>query len=687
MIVTSQVNWVTITPTCFRSPEARGLVLRCVESLVQGDGSDLERVRTRFLDEVEDLAAIVALETRVLVSILCDLARQKWQLRVVAEELQLAPPEQLESAEGRRAQLRHQLLIERDAQLRDPAVRRFIREMERRRLVGGQWHSIYSLMRDGRELGAAIDACASIESIDERAGALAKVINPYVQMVEPEETCAHTGLRLTDIWRYFRYTWTTPQQSTPGRKMCFLVRDAAAPFHPVVGIGALGSSIVQLRCRDQWIGWQPQSFLERLGAHPTTADARWLYGALQELLREIYVADFIKAGVFERRDMKRPTAKLIKRLAAMSRRERAQHQLYPDRQKHKEEASATAWLRLAQTPLFRAKRALALAELLQARLALQESGFTIPTKAALQKALAHRGASAGISTVLRRVKASRAGVNMMDITVCGAIAPYSALLGGKLVGLLSAGPDVVRAYERRYRTAASIIASSLRGRAIVRPPRLVLLGTTSLYDRSPSQYNRLRMPAEAAGGVPGHQLAFEELGKTVGYGSFHFSQTTMDAFEQLLARNLKGRQVNSIFGEGVNPKLRKVRSALDAVGMPSDLLLRHGGRRVVYGIPLAADFREVLLGRAKRVRSIVPKTDEAASAISAFWVRRWLAPRVASPEVRDAVRAQTLINPVAHSGRVLLPVLPEEDGPLFSPIAETSVGTEADVEEIQVLAV
>jgi hypothetical protein len=625
-------------------------------------------MRSHFLREVEGLAAGIALETRAVVSLLCDLAGQQWYLRVRCGEVQLAPPDKLDSADARRAQLRRALLIERDAQLRKPPVRHFVREMERRRLFGGQWHSIYSLMRDGRELAAALDACASIESLDERAVALAKVIDPYVQMVETEEFCPHTGLRLTDIWRYFRYTWTTPQQSTPGRKMCFLVRDAAAPFHPVIGIGALGSSIVQLKCRDEWIGWQGQTFLTQLRARPTGEYARWLHASLQQLLREIYVDDFVKAGLFSRRELRRPSPKLIKRLVAMSRRERAEHHLYPDRQRHKEGASATKWSDLAQTPLFRAKRAQALAELLQARLALQEAGFAKPTKAALGLALEDRGATAAITTVLRRVKASRVGVNMMDITICGAVAPYNGLLGGKLVGLLAAGPDVVRAYERRYRAAASIIASSLGGKAVIRPSRLVLLGTTSLYDRAPSQYNRLWMPAEIAGGAPGQRLAFEELGKTAGYGSFHFSQATLDAFEQLLARNQKGRRVNSIFGEGVNPKLRKVRDALDVVGMPSDLLLRHGGHRVVYGIPLATNFRQVLLGLAERARSIVPKTNEAAAAIAAFWGRRWLAPRAASREVRDAVRAHTLVYPVTHGARVQLPFVAGEGGPLFAPV-------------------
>jgi hypothetical protein len=533
-------------------------------------------------------------------------------------------------------------------------------------------------MRDGRELAEALDGSACVERVEDRAIALARIIQPYVQVVvEPEETCNHTGLRLIDIWRYFRYTWATPQQSTPGRKMFFLVRDAAAAFHPVIGIGALSSSIVQLSCRDEWIGWQPNKFIAHLRARPVVKYARWLHASLEQLLQGIYIDDFLEMGLFRRADLRRPSGEVIERLMTLGRRERAEHHLYPDRQRHKGKASATEWLNLAQTPLFRAKRALELAALLHARLGLQKAGFTTPTKSALKMALGDRVARAAISTVLRRVKASRVGVNMMDVTICGAIAPYNALLGGKLVGLLSAGPDIVRAYESRYRAAASIIASSLSGRAVIRRPRLVLLGTTSLYDRAPSQYNRLWMPAEVAGGRSGERLAFRELGRTAGYGSFHFSRMTLKAFEQLLARNQRGRQVNSIFGEGVNPKLRKAREALDSLEMPSDLLLRHGGHRVVYGVPLAANFREVLLGFAERPQSIVPKTDAAVAAMTAFWVRRWLAPRTGSQQVRDAVRAHTLVYPVTHGARVQMPLIDGEEGPLFASLEQEAHEAEA----------
>jgi hypothetical protein len=118
----------------------------------------------------------------------------------------------------------------------------------------------------------------------------------------------------------------------------------------------------------------------------------------------------------------------------------------------------------------------------------------------------------------------------------------------------------------------------------------------------------------------------------------------------------------------VNPKLRKVRGALDVVGLPSDLLLRHGGHRVVYGVPLAANFRQVLLGLTERAQSIVPRSDHTATAVAAFWRRRWLAPRVMRTEVREAVRTHTLVYPVTHGARVLLPPVAGEEGPLFAAV-------------------
>jgi hypothetical protein len=68
----------------------------------------------------------------------------------------------------------------------------------------------------------------------------------------------------------------------------------------------------------------------------------------------------------------------------------------------------------------------------------------------------------------------------------------------------------------------------------------------------------------------------------------------------LLARRESGRRVNFIFGEGVNPKMRHIRDALSAVNLPADIILMHGNQRVVYGVKLANNFTEVLLGVEKK---------------------------------------------------------------------------------------
>ena len=65
-------------------------------------------------------------------------------------------------------------------------------------------------------------------------------------------------------------------QSTPGRKLFFLIRDRAALNHPVIGIGALGSPIIQLAVRDAWIGWTGEQVADAIVSRPTKKWAVWV---------------------------------------------------------------------------------------------------------------------------------------------------------------------------------------------------------------------------------------------------------------------------------------------------------------------------------------------------------------------------------------------------------------------------
>lgn len=74
------------------------------------------------------------------------------------------------------------------------------------------------------------------------------------QMIEPVLEECKTEEQMA-LWRYARYTGSIPYSEYVGRRLRFLIRDRSLPNRPVMGIAALGSSIMQLKDRDEWIGW------------------------------------------------------------------------------------------------------------------------------------------------------------------------------------------------------------------------------------------------------------------------------------------------------------------------------------------------------------------------------------------------------------------------------------------------
>ncbi|MEH0843115.1 Druantia anti-phage system protein DruA [Micromonospora sp. CPCC 205711] len=537
-------------------------------------------------------------------------------------------------------------------------MRRFITTMEKPRELDGRFVSIFSLMRDGKELADALRTVGDVTAAD--PSRLREVIDPYVQVVSGER-CEYTGFRLMDIWRYFRHTWSNQYTSTPGRTLMILVRDRAAPFHPVIGIAALGSAVVQLAERDDWIGWQPAVFLDGLRAAPTLRMARWITSRLKTGLDELYVEDLIKDGLYWPSLWDGPTTEAIERLLKEADTRRRDHHRFvkaTDFKKLHDADDVAGWRRRAESDLFRSKRCLALADLLNARQALSPYLYPKATRAGLSRALDDTTARRAIMSLLRRAKADAVGTEIADLTVCGAVAPYNSLLGGKLVSMLAVSPSVVKAYRQRYSTYASEIASSMAGRPIRRRSNLVFVGTTSLYGSGASQYNRIRIPPEVLGGS--RPIQFRQLGRSKSFGTSHFSAESVRALVRLAEQTAGGARVNSIFGEGVNPKFRKVRHGFDLLGWPSDTLLQHGRQRIIYGISLVDNLLPYLLGSDAEPDYTFRRRRGGGDvdAISEWWMRRWLHPRSKSLEVLEAVSRNRLTRPVSHGARVTLPAQP-----------------------------
>jgi hypothetical protein len=198
-------------------------------------------------------------------------------------------------------------------------------------------------------------------------------------------------------------------------------------------------------------------------------------------------------------------------------------------------------------------------------------------------------------------------VHVMDAFVVGALPPYSYIIGGKLIAALMTSKDVLKAYERKYLGKQAVI-SNKPNRA-----RLVLLTTTSALGRS-SLYNRLTLP----GG-----LDFLRIGTTRGFGHFHLSGQIFDRLRAYLAAIGHPYATGNRFGMGPNWKIRVIRVALDELGIEANAILKHGIERDVYAIPLAKNYRQILLGDHTNVRSIA----RPASEIAQYCIQRWMIPR------------------------------------------------------------
>lgn len=659
---------IDITPTALTTMASKTLLAQFVADLSVVDPDLVEvksrrlRARSRLIADAEKLKTKDKLGLIASASVIADLIDQGWFIKVNRKEriLALRPSDDDEEV---RAHKRRRYQAARDAQLRQPATRAFIERMERGVFTSTGRHSIFSLMRDGRHLQFEIAGALSGTS----GKTLADLVRPYIQFVHSASNCAITGLSLQDIWRYFRHTWTNPYESVPGRSMLFLVRDGAAPNHPIMGIGAISSAAVQLDARDRFIGWLGEDIVAECQQDPNPEYADWGLATIDKALKAIYRQDFLEKGILPAKLPKHVPQSVITRLQKLAAKSRDEHYARAEAAQNKANSDASGvkaadWQRYARSSLFTSKRAREIAALLETRNTLQIAFGGVAKAKRLESLFASGTGRTAFSKVVRLARSMTVGTEIADLTVCGAVPPYNALLGGKLVAMLAASPEIVLEYRRRYQSLPSIIASSMAGRAIVRPANLVFIGTTSLYGERPNQYDRTSYPCDVVGGSKGESVRYRyltshERSRTSGIGTFQFGRDTKAAIEKYLSSKTNGRRVNNVFGEGSSPKLRSLRDGLNALGMNSDEMLQHGIEKVVYGAALVSNTARYLL-RLDDMPQYLFSLDEAQAStarIAQHWFKRWASARMERSETELKLLAHTLVRPVRHGARVLLP--------------------------------
>jgi hypothetical protein len=81
-------------------------------------------------------------------------------------------------------------------------------------------------------------------------------IRPRIEVCETEKQ--------HDLFRIFRYFWSSPSSDYVGRRLRLLIRDDGIRGSPVIGIAALGSSIIHIPDRDKWVGWDKTTRTSRI---------------------------------------------------------------------------------------------------------------------------------------------------------------------------------------------------------------------------------------------------------------------------------------------------------------------------------------------------------------------------------------------------------------------------------------
>jgi hypothetical protein len=67
-----------------------------------------------------------------------------------------------------------------------------------------------------------------------------------------------------ELFRMLRYYWSSPYSEYVGRRIKILIRDYALPAKPIIGIAALGSPIIHIPERDNYIGWNKVERTKRI---------------------------------------------------------------------------------------------------------------------------------------------------------------------------------------------------------------------------------------------------------------------------------------------------------------------------------------------------------------------------------------------------------------------------------------
>ena len=209
----------------------------------------------------------------------------------------------------------------------------------------------------------------------------------------------------------------------------------------------------------------------------------------------------------------------------------------------------------------------------------------------------------------------------MEVTVCGAVPPFSQVLGGKLVVGFLGHPRIIQATVGSLGTITSQVFDQETLEGLLPDFGLLGLTTKGLYPFHSALYNRAEIPSADEG----RPLRLRKIGETRGSTTTLLTKRTSLLSQQVLDASLELRQVSTRYGTGGAKRQRRIEAAVTAAGLPQTL--SHAGiRRPVYGVPFASNIGGVLWAGAEPQWLQFKAATEVGYAERATqtWRTRWL---------------------------------------------------------------
>lgn len=209
----------------------------------------------------------------------------------------------------------------------------------------------------------------------------------------------------------------------------------------------------------------------------------------------------------------------------------------------------------------------------------------------------------------------------LEVTVCGAIPPFSEALGGKLVVAQFAHPRVIQAVRTPL---GDLVGRTFFADALaeeVFSPGMIAITTKGLYAGHSPLYNRSSVPGKGA------SLIMRKIAETAGQTSTLMSKATAVAARRLvLANEVAGeRKVSNMYGSGGAKRHRVLEVAARQAGLSMDVV-NAGIRRPVYGMAFVDNPEAVAWENASplwKIDSDENEVDYVSRAVEE-WRKRWL---------------------------------------------------------------